>query len=163
MEDPYNSTRPLGAVTSAGDFVLNPDITQSEYDYICGEFFGKVEQNKNDAFKKVNMEDDANPNFNLAAFNRRNILIFADVLSGVFEVEVAFKLLEPFVPRSIYGAFGNITTSVSDKFRMETDGIVYMDVLQSSLFDDEHYFESLDNYTEEQTIKMANMISLYWQ
>lgn len=162
VDDPYNVTRPLGAVTSTGEFVLNPEISQSEYEYICSDFMGMVEQNKNTAFSQVNSEADMNPNFNLAAFNRRNILFFADILNDTFEIAVAFKLLESFVPNSIFGAFGNITTPISDKLKLEADGVTYMDILASTVFDDEHYFDQPDKYTEEQEIAMANNISLYW-
>lgn len=161
VDDPYDVTRSLGAVTSVGEFVLNPDISQFEYEYIFGEFKGIVEQRKQAAFMEVNTED-LNPHFNLAVFNNRNIVMFADILDNVFQVQIAFDVLKNFVPRSIIGAFGNITTEVSDKFRRDADGCTYMDALASNLFDDEHYFDQPDAYTEAQEIQMANNISLYW-
>jgi len=162
VDDPYDVTRALGAVTSVGEFVLNPEISDFEYQYIFGEFKGMVEQRKQDAFSRVNAEKDLNPKFDLAAFNNRNIVMFADILDTTFQIHVAFDVLKNYVPKSIFGAFGNITTEISDKFRREADGCAYVDALASTLFDDSHYFDQADPYSEDQEIQMANNISLYW-
>ena len=37
-----------------------------------------------------------------------------------------------------------------------------MDVLPNTFFDDDHYFDQKDPYTEAEEISMANNISLYW-
>ena len=162
VSDPYDITRPLGAITSSGEFILNPDISRLEYEDICSNFMGVIEQNKQVAFSKINSEQNLNPNLNLSVFNNRNVLIFADILKTTFQVQIALDILKPYAPTEIHGALGNITTPISDKFQIETDGCTYMDVLQSTIFDDEHFFDQPDQYTEEQEIKMANNISLYW-
>ncbi|MBR3322561.1 hypothetical protein IKG13_00650, partial [Candidatus Saccharibacteria bacterium] len=102
------------------------------------------------------------PAFDLAAFNNRNILLFADVLQSSFQIQVALNILKAYAPASVIGVVGNITSAVSDKFLIDTDGCVYMDVLQNSFFDDAHYFDQPDNYSEDDKINMANSISLYW-
>lgn len=161
VDDPYDITRQLGAIKSDGGFVLNPDISRGEYDFICGNFMGLVEQRKQTAFSKVNSEN-LNPNFDLKVFNNRNIIVFADILKTTFQLEVAMEVLKPYKPTKVYGAFGNITVPVSDKMQLEADGLAYMDILPHTLFDDDHYFDQPDKYTDEQKIKIANNISLYW-
>ena len=161
VDDPYNITRQLGAIKTDGGFVLNPDITKNEYEFICSNFMGLVEQRKQTAFSKVNSEN-LNPNFDLKVFNNRNIIIFADILRTTFQLQVAMDVLKSYSPTKVYGAFGNITTSVSDKMQLETDGLAYMDILPHVLFDDDHYFDQPDKYSDEQKIKIANNISLYW-
>ena len=98
----------------------------------------------------------------MAAFNNRNVLLFADVLQTSFQIQVALNILKAYTPTTITGVVGNITTAVSDKFLIETDGCVYMDVLQNNFFEDSHYFDQPDNYSEDDKINMANNISLYW-
>jgi hypothetical protein len=121
-----------------------------------------IEESKREAFSEINGERDPNPQFNLAAFNNRNILLFADVLQTSFQVQVALNILKAYKPNVIEGVVGNITSAVSDKFQIETDGCIYMDVLQNNFFDDSHYFDQPDNYSEDDKINMANNISLYW-
>lgn len=162
VEDPYDITRQLGAITQSGDFILNPDIAPSEYDYIYSNFSGIVDQRKQDAFSEINARDDLNGKFDMNVFNNRNVLIVADILKSTFQLEVAFNVLKPYAPLSVFGAFGNITMPVSDKMHLESDGLSYMDVLPNTFFDDDHFFNQPDNYTEEQKVKIANNISLYW-
>ncbi|MBR3377710.1 hypothetical protein IKG50_00040 [Candidatus Saccharibacteria bacterium] len=162
LQDPFDLTRNLGAVTQKGEFVLNPDISQSEYEYINSDFMSVIEEQKREAFSEINGERDPNPAFDLAAFNNRNILLFADVLQSSFQIQVALNILKAYAPASVIGVVGNITSAVSDKFLIDTDGCVYMDVLQNSFFDDAHYFDQPDNYSEDDKINMANNISLYW-
>lgn len=162
IQDPFDITRSLGAITSKGEFVLNPDISQSEYEYINMDFRSVIEERKREAFSSINSERDPNPNFDLAAFNGRNILLHADVLKTSFQIQVASNILKPYSPMMIAGVCGNITSPVSDKFQMETSGVTYMDILPNTFFDDDHYFDQQDPYTEEEKISMANNISLYW-
>jgi len=162
IQDPFDLTRNLGAVTQKGEFVLNPDISQSEYEYINSDFMSVIEERKREAFSEINGERDPNPAFNLAAFNNRNILLFADVLQTSFQIQVALNVLKAYTPIAVTGVVGNITSAVSDKFLIDTDGCIYMDILQNSFFDDSHYFDQPDNYTEDDKINMANNISLYW-
>ena len=162
IQDPFDITRSLGAITSKGEFVLNPDISQSEYDYINMDFRSVIEERKRVAFSEINGERDPNPNFDLAAFNGRNIILHADVLKTSFQIQVASNILKAYAPTMIVGVCGNITSQVSDKFQMETSGVTYMDILPNTFFDDDHYFDQQDPYTEDEKISMANNISLYW-
>ena len=162
IADPYDITRNLGAITSKGEFVLNPEISQSEYEYINGDFMSIIEERKREAFSKINAEKNPNPNFNLEAFNNRKILLFADVLKTSFQIQVALNILKAYKPLKVAGAGGNITSQISDKFQIDTAGCTYMDILPNTFFDDDHYFDQQDSYTEEQKISMANNISLYW-
>ena len=162
ITDPFDITRNLGAVTNKGEFVLNPDISQSEYEYISSDFMSVIEERKREAFSKINAEADPNPNFDPHAFNNRNILLFADILMTSFQIQIALNMLKAYSPTKITGTCGNITAPISDKFNIETDGCTYMDILPNTFFDDDHYFDQPDTYTEEQKISMANNISLYW-
>lgn len=162
VDDPYVITRKLGAVTESGNFVLNPEISQSEYEYISMNFSSVVEEGKRVAFSKINAKSNPNPNFNKEIFNNRDIFLTSDILRDSFQIQIALDILKPFKPRSVSGAVGNITSSVSDKFHIDTDGVTYLDVLPNSIFDDSHYFDQPDQYSDEQKIQLANNVSLYW-
>ena len=162
IADPFDITRNLGAITQKGDFVLNPEISRGEYEYIAMDFMSIIEERKRDAFSKINAEPDPNPNFDPKAFNNRNILLFADILKTQFQIQIAINILKSYQPAVITGACGNITSDISDKFNIDTDGVTYMYILPNTAFDDDHYFDQPDLYTEEQKISMANNISLYW-
>lgn len=162
IQDPYDITRSLGAITAKGEFVLNPDISPGEYDYINMDFRSVIEERKRVAFSQINAERNPNENFDMQAFNGRNILLHADILKTSFQIQVATNILRSYSPTLVAGVCGNITSPVSDKFQMETNGVTYMDILPNTFFDDDHYFEQQDQYTEDEKISMANNISLYW-
>ena len=162
IDDPYDITRKLGVITPSGEFISNPDINYNEFEYITTNFGSVIEERKREAFSEINAEKDLNPKFDKNAFNNRNILIFSDVLKNTIEAEVALEILKPYSPTIIHGAFGNITSGISDKFQIEAGGCTFMDVLNSTNFDDDHYFDQPDKYSDEQKVKMANNISIYW-
>ena len=147
IQDPFDITRVLGAITRTGDFVLNPEISRGEYEYIAMDFMSVIEERKRDAF---------------SAMNARNILLFADILHTQFQIQVALNILKSYKPALITGVCGNITTEISDKFNIETDGVTYMDILPNTFFEDDHYFDQPDSFSDEDKIRMANNISLYW-
>ena len=162
IDDPYDITRKLGVITPSGEFISNPDITYNEFEYITTNFGSVIEERKREAFSEINAEKNLNPDFNMNAFNNRNILIFADVLKNTIEAQVALEILKPYSPTIIHGAFGNITSPISDKFQIEAGGCTFMDVLNTTNFDEDHYFDQPDKYSDEQKIKMAHNISIYW-
>ena len=162
IQDPFDVTRVLGAITRTGDFVLNPEISRGEYEYIAMDFMSVIEERKRDAFSAMNARADANPAFDKNAFNNRNILLFADILHTQFQIQVALNILKSYKPALITGVCGNITTEISDKFNIETDGVTYMDILPNTFFEDDHYFDQPDSFSDEDKIRMANNISLYW-
>ena len=110
IQDPFDITRVLGAITRTGDFVLNPEISRGEYEYIAMDFMSVIEERKRDAFSAMNARADANPAFDKNAFNNRNILLFADILHTQFQIEVALNILKSYKPALITGVCGNITT-----------------------------------------------------
>ena len=136
--------------------------SEGEYEYIQSSFQSVIEERKRTAFSEINAEKDPNPNFDPRAFNSRNILLFADILKTSFQIQIAENILKSYSPSMTAGVVGNITTEVSDKFWIDTDGVTYMDVLPNTLFEDDHYFDQPDPYTDEEKILMANNISLYW-
>jgi Uri superfamily endonuclease len=162
VDDPFNITRTLGAVLPSGKFVLNPEISRGEYDYICSEFQSHVLERQRVAASRINKNPHVDHNIDLHVANGRNVLLFGDILKDIMEIEVAKTLLKPLSPTSINGVGGNITSDVSLKFQIDTDSVTYMDVLPHSIFDDDHYFEQPDPYPESQKISLAQNISLYW-
>ena len=124
ISDPYDITRSLGAVTSKGEFVLNPTISQGEYEYIQSSFQSVIEERKRTAFSEINAEKDPNPNFDPHAFNSRNILLFADILKTSFQIQIAENILKSYSLSMMGGVVGKIITEVSDNFWIDIDGVI---------------------------------------
>jgi hypothetical protein len=70
--------------------------------------------------------------------------------------------MKPIRPASIVGVAGNVTVDVSDRFHMETSSTNILDNLPHGLFDDNHYFEKADEYSEDEKRALATNICNYW-
>lgn len=161
LSDPYARGRTLGALIETGNFVLNPAIGGTEYEYIYSEFSSQIEEMKRAAISRLNRSKVVN-SIDRRAINGRNVLLTDDIFRDEMGLAIAKALLKPLSPAHIEGAAGNIMTEMSTKLYVETQGATYIDVLPADIFDDDHYFDEPDRLTEEQRLYMAQNISSYW-
>lgn len=161
IPDPYARDRVLGALIETGNFVLNPSISPTEYEYIYSEFSSKIEEMKREAVSKLNRSKIMN-SIDRKFINGRNVLLTDDIFRDEMGLAIAKALLKPLSPAYIEGAAGNIMPEMSTKLYLETQGATYIDVLPADIFDDDHYFEQPDKLTEEQRLLIAQNISSCW-
>jgi predicted phosphoribosyltransferase len=161
ISDPYARGRILGALIETGNFVLNPEISPTEYEYIYSEFSSHIEEKKREAMSILNRSKQIN-SIDRTFINGRNILLTDDIFRDEMGMAIAKALLKPLSPAHIEGAAGNIMSEMSTKLYLETQGATYIDVLPADIFDDDHYFEEQDTYTEEERLAMAQNIANYW-
>lgn len=159
--DPYARGRTLGALIETGSFVLNPVINQTEYEYIYSEFSSQIEEMKRTAMSKLNRAKLVN-SVDRKFINGRNVLMTDDIFRDEMGMAIAKALLKPLSPVHIEGAAGNIMSEMSTRLYLETQGATYIDVLPADIFDDDHYFEEPDTFSEEERLMMAQNISQYW-
>lgn len=159
--DPYARGRTLGALIETGSFVLNPVINQTEYEYIYSEFSSQIEEMKRTAMSKLNRAKLVN-SVDRKFINGRNVLMTDDIFRDEMGMAIAKALLKPLSPAHIEGAAGNIMSEMSTRLYLETQGATYIDVLPADIFDDDHYFEEPDTFSEEERLMMAQNISQYW-
>ncbi|MCL1839502.1 hypothetical protein FWF89_00670 [Candidatus Saccharibacteria bacterium] len=161
ISDPYALGRTLGVVIESGEFVLNPDISNQEYQYIYMNFSSQIDQAKREAISRLNKTKQEN-SIERTFINDRNVLLTDDIFREFMGVAIAKTLLKPLRPAHIEGVAGNIIPDTSTRLYLETQGTTYLDVIASNIFDDDHYFDEPDNYTAEQKIELAKRISDYW-
>ena len=161
LQDPYDPSRVLGAVLESGEFVIHPAISHSEYEFIYSEFASQIEEMKRAAMSRLNRSGQSN-SIDRHFIDGRNVLLTDDILRDEMEIAIAKSILKPLRPAHIEGVAGNIVSEVSNKLYLETKGTTYLDVLASNIFDDNHYFEEPDKYSEDQKLELAKNISLYW-
>ena len=161
IPDPYATGRTLGTLIETGEFVINPVISLTEYEYIYSEFSSQIEQTKREAMSRLNRSSQIN-SIERSFINDKGVLLMDDIFRDEMGIAIAKALLKPLSPSHIEGAAGNIMPEPSTKLYMETQGTTYMDVLPADLFDDDHYYEQPDSYTDEQKMEFLKNISTYW-
>lgn len=163
ISNPMNPTGRLGALAQSGEFCADPDISTSELDYIQQEFMAKIEEEKRQAMSRLNQAMNAyHGTSDPHILNNRNIVLVGDVMMNSLEIEIAKIIMKPLSPKKIYGTVGNVTSEVSDRFYLETQESHVLDILPSSVFDEEHYFEKPDAYSSQEKYDLAYGIAQYW-
>lgn len=161
VSDPYAVGRTLGVVLQNGLFVLNPEISKQEYEYIYTNFSNQIEQTKREAMTRLNQDNRAST-VDIKVINGRNLLLMDDIFRDNMSLAVAKTILKPLSPAYIEGVAGNILPDANTKLYLETQGTTYMDIIPTGFFDDDHYFEQQDLYSNGQKLDLAKNISIYW-
>ena len=161
IADPYAINRSLGAIIESGEFVLNPDISSQEYQYIYMNFSSQIDQAKREAVSRLNKVQQEN-SIKRTFVDDRNVLLTDDIFRDFMGVAIAKTLLKPLKPAHVEGVAGNIIPDTSTRLYLETQGTTYLDIIASNIFDDDHYFDEPDKYTVEEKIQMAKNIANYW-
>lgn len=161
--NPLDPTKKLGAVDQNGEFCLHPDITNNEFDYIRQEFMAQIEDAKREAMSRLNQTmNEYHGTTDPHILNNRSVVLVGDVMMNSLELEIAKLILKPLMPTQIYGTVGNVTVEVSDRFRLDTNQSVILDILPSSIMGEEHYFENQDAYSSEEKQSLIINIAQYW-
>jgi hypothetical protein len=160
INNPLDETKILGAVTDEGDFVLSPNISKYELDEVEMEFTGLMEDRKREAMSTLNRR--GNKPYDKHVMNGRPVILTGDILFDTLSIAIIKNIMKPIRPSAIIGVAGNVTVDVSDKFHMETTSTSILDILPHGMFDDDHYFEKADEYSEDEKRALATNICNYW-
>lgn len=163
IPNPMDPSSTLGAMAQSGEFCLQPTISENEYEYIVEEYMAQIEEAKREAMSRLNQAmNDYHGTEDSHVLNNRNVILAGDVMMNPLELEVANIVLKPLTPLAVYGAVGNVTVDVSDRFRLSTNKSSILDILPSSVMGEDHYFESRDAYSDEEKKLFAINIATYW-
>lgn len=153
--------RVLGVVNQDGNFCWNPQFSDYEKQEFISEFHGVIEDKKRQAFSLVNRQLSEYGSLNKKALNGRNVIIAGDVVKDGVEVAAARELLKEVRTNTLVAAGGNVDIFAADSLRLLADDAYFFDIM-SNLFNEDHYFEQPDVYTEEQKKKLVTNIATYW-
>ncbi len=163
ITNPLDPTHKLGALDQNGEFCLHPSISSNEFEYIQQEFMAQIEDAKREAMSKLNQAmNEYHGTTDPHMLNNRSIVLVGDVMFNSLELEVAKLIMKPLTPARVYGTVGNVTVDVSDRFHLETNELYILDILPSSIMGEDHYFEQVDAYSDEEKQALALNIAQYW-
>jgi hypothetical protein len=161
IQNPLDERKLLGAMTSEGEFCLDPTISEYELEYVMQEQGDAFDDLQREAVQRFNRR--INHTWQDKHFmNGRTVILTGDILFGQLEIELAKMLLKPIKPAKLLGVAGNVTVDVSDKLHVETSDIEVLDVLPNATFDDDHFFEKADAYSADEKWALAQNIYNYW-
>lgn len=153
---------PIGVVDQSNNFVYNPKLSSSEVFDIENNYGGFIESEKLRALQAVNKFRSALSELSYDVENRE-VVLFADVLQGVMELDAASRLFNEGIARETVVAVGNVTSAVSDYLRENIKEEFYFLHSIKDVFDDNHYFDNPAEYTIEQLGEIMANIKRYWK
>jgi putative phosphoribosyl transferase len=152
----------FGAVSQTGQFTYNSDLAASEIGEYTSEFHGYLEEQKREAFHRINRLIGDGGTINHDVLREHTIILITDGLNDVTMLDVAIDFLKPIQIKRLVIAAPIASVELVDKVHMIADELHILDV-KSNYLDTDHYYDQNDLPSHEETIAKINQIVLNWR
>jgi predicted phosphoribosyltransferase len=152
----------VGGVTAEGNFIYNPEYSNSEIDDILSESRGVIEE------QKITKMHDLNRLLGNGGLIRKdllvgqNIILVSDGLKSSFALDLAMQFLKPINIEKIIVATPIASVAVVDWMHLNADEICCLSVLDD-YSDTDHYYQKQDVPDRNTIIKTIERIILNWK
>ena len=153
--------RTLGVINQDGELCHNPALSKFEIEDIEMNNQAIIQESSREAFSRLNRRTSEYGSLNKDALRGRTVIVVGDVVKDQLEIGAAREYLKTIAINKIVSLVGNISPESSNILYLESDESSFLDVVPN-MFDDNHYFEQLDQYTVEDQRKLAMNIAQYW-
>lgn len=151
----------FGGVSQNGGFTYNGMFSAGEMEEYESEYHGYLEEQKREAFQKINRLLGDGGLINDEMLRDRVVVLVADGLDTGASLDVAVDFLKPIRIKRLVVATPVSTIQAVDKLHVLADELHILDVKANFLGTD-HYYNQNDIPTHEDTIAKINQIVLNW-
>lgn len=152
----------LGAVSQTGDFTQNSNLAQIEVSEYAAEYHGYFDEQKRQAFHKINELIGDGGVIDQALLQDHTIILVSDGLNDITLIDVAMDFLKPVRVQKLVIVAPIASVEMVDKVHLVADELHILDVKDNYL-DTNHYYDHNDLPTHEETIAKINQIVLNWR
>lgn len=152
----------FGAVSQTGKFTSNSDLAASEVGEYMTEFHGYLEEQKQQAFHKINRLIGDGGVIDQELLQGHTVVLISDGLNDITILDVAMDFLKPVRIQRLVIAAPVASVEMVDKVHMIADELHILDV-KANYLDTDHYYDQNDLPTHEETIAKINKIVLNWR
>lgn len=152
----------FGAVSESGAFTYNGMLSAGEVDEYTTEFHGYLEDQKREAFSRINRLLGEGGIINHEMLREHTIILVDDGLDNGAAIDVAMEFLKPIKIARLVVAAPVASVAVVDKLHIGADELHILDVKPNYLGTD-HYYEKNDVPSHEDTVAKINQIVLNWR
>ncbi len=152
----------FGGISQAGNFTYNSEFSQGEIDEYTSEFHGYLEDQKREAFHRVNrlLGDGGMIDHNM--LRDRTIILVSDGFSDSTVLDVALDFLKPIRIQRLVIAAPVASERAIDRLHVVADELHILDV-KVNYFDTNHYYTENIIPSHEETVEKINKIVLNWR
>lgn len=152
----------FGAVSQTGQFTLNSELAESEINGYMSEFHGYLEEQKRQAFHRINKLIGDGGLIDQALLQNHTIILASDGLNDITILDVVLDFLKPVRIKKLVIAAPVASVELVDKVHIIADELHILDV-KANYLDTNHYYDQNDLPTHEQTVEKINQIILNWR
>lgn len=151
----------FGGVSQNGGFTYNGMFSAGEIDEYTGEFHGYLEEQKREAFQRLNRLLGDGGIIDSDMLRDHVVILVADGLDNGAAIDVALDFLKPIRVKKLVVATPFATVPMVDKLHIAADELHILDV-KENFMGTNHYYEQNDIPSHEETIAKINQIVLNW-
>ena len=152
----------FGAVSQSGNFTYNSSFSEGEITGYTNEFHGYLNEQKREAFQKINRLIGDGGTIEHDLLRDRVIILVSDGLDNGASLDVALDFLKPIRYKKLIVAAPVATVPAVDKVHIQADEVHILDV-KENFFDVNHYFTNNDIPDHEETISRISQIIMKWR
>jgi putative phosphoribosyl transferase len=152
----------FGGISQTGRFTYNAEFSKGEIDEYTSEFYGYLEDQKRQAFQRMNrlLGDGGLIDYNL--LRDRTIILVNDGFEDSTVLQVAMDFLKPIRIHRLVIAAPVASEEAVDALHVMADELHILDV-KTNYFDTDHYYTDNEIPSHEQTVEKINKIVLNWR
>lgn len=152
----------FGGVSQSGSFTYNGSLSSGEIDEYTTEFHGYLEEQKREAFQKINRLVGDGGVIDQDMLRDRVVILVSDGVDNGASLDVAADFLKPIRISKLVAATPVASVPAVDKLHMLADELHILDVKDNFLGTD-HYYNQNNVPSHEATIEKINQIVLNWR
>jgi len=152
----------FGAVSQNGSFSYNGSFTDGEIDEYASEYHGYLEEQKREAFQKINRLLGDGGMIDNDMLRDHVVILVADGLNSGAALDAAVDFLKPIRISRLVIASPIASVEAVDKLHMLADELHILDVKDNYVGTD-HYYNQNIVPSHEDTVAKINKIVLNWR
>jgi len=152
----------FGAVAQDGGFTYNGMFSTGEIEEYASEFHGYLDEQKREAFQKINRLLGDGGIINNELLRDRVVILVTDGLDNGASIDVAIDFLKPIRVKRLVVATPTASVQAVDRLHIMADELHILDVKQNFMGIN-HYFNDNVIPSHEDTIAKINQIVLNWR
>ena len=152
----------FGAVSETGSFSYDSSMSQGEMDEYTSEYHGYLEEQKREAFQKINRLLGDGGLIDKDMLRDHVVILVSDGMNSGAVLDAAMDFMKPIRISRLVIATPVASVGAVDKLHMIADELHILDVKQNYL-DTEHYYNINKIPSHEDTIAKINKIVLNWR
>jgi len=152
----------LGSITQVGEFTSSSSLSDGEVDYYSSEYHGFLEEQKREAFQRINRLIGDGGVIDASFLRDRVIILASDCMDSSSSLDAAVQFLKPIRIKKLIIATPIATIQVVDKLHVAADELHILDV-KTNFMGADHYYDQNDVPSREESISKINQIILNWR